>query len=144
MLSLIAAKFRADGGLSERADKLLSIHAAVLAIQLSSERALLPKFWLVAHAQTIRSMKSPDGSKSVRLPFARRLILSKRWRRDVLFRQQSRDQARSPPRSNGVTAPPRRASAGRVPTQRGRCDLDARVGQARGSRHRHRGCSDQS
>src|SRR5437667_11419158 len=123
MLSLIAAKFRADGGLSERADKLLSIHAAVLAIQLSSERALLPKFWLVAHAQTIRSMKSPDGSKSVRLPFARRLILSKRWRRDVLFRQQSRDQARS----NGVAAPPRRASAGRVPTQRGRCDLDARV-----------------
>src|SRR6266478_1100774 len=96
MLSLIAAKSRADGGLVERADRLLSIRAAVLAIQLFSERALPRKSWPVARAQTIRSKKSPDGSKS------------------VLFRQQPRDQARSRPRSDGVTAPSRRSSAGRV------------------------------
>src|SRR6266567_8439390 len=97
MLSLIAAKSRADGGLVERAGKLLSIRAAVLAIQLFSERALPRKSWPVVRAQTIRSKKSPNGSKSVPLPSVQRLISSKRWRREVLFRQQPRDQARSRP-----------------------------------------------
>src|SRR6266576_1825770 len=86
MLSLIAAKSRADGGLVERADRLLSIRAAVLAIQLFSERALPRKSWPVVRAQTIRSKKSHDGSRSVLPPFVRRLILRKRWRRAVLLR----------------------------------------------------------
>src|SRR5713101_9559467 len=85
MLSLIAERCRADGGRVEKADKLRSTRAAASAIQLSSEKALPRRFWLVARAQTIRSKKSPNGFKSVLSRSAKRLISSKRWRREVLF-----------------------------------------------------------
>src|SRR5450759_1741767 len=127
----------------EKADKLRSTRAAVSAIQLSSEKALPPRFWLVARAQTIRSKKSPDGSKSVLPRSAKRLISSKRWRREVLFRQQSRDQARARTRSDGCAAASRRSSPRRVSSQRRRRCLDESLGKRRGLSHRHGGCSDQ-
>jgi len=115
MLSLMVEKSRGDGGRVERAGRSRSIHAAVLVIQLSLEKAFPRVFWPVAHARTNRSTKLPDGSKSVLHPSVKRLISSKRWLREVLFRQQSRDQTRSRTQSDGVTTSSRCSSARRVP-----------------------------
>src|SRR5262245_27315330 len=100
-------RYRLDGGLVARAAKSRSILAAVSVIQLFLGKAFRRRFWPVARTLTIRSKKSPDGSTSRPLPSAQRLTTGKRWRREVLFRQQSREQACARSRSYGIATPSR-------------------------------------